>query len=203
MGKHQDVAGILLAGGRSRRMGNDKRFLELGGTTLFQRALSVIEAIFSEIYIVVADPLPQDVQVDPPVVTDLIPNCAALGGLYTGLFFSHSPRVFVVACDMPFLNPLVIRKMAELSPAADIVMAKLPSGLQPMHAFYSKRCLPYLEAMAKENNLKLQELADHQDLSVRLVGEQEIGESDCPMLSFMNVNTPADFEFARKLLSKH
>ncbi len=202
MGKHRDVAGILLAGGKSRRMGHDKRFLELGGTSLFQRALSVIEAIFSEILIVVADPLPRDVRVDPPVVTDLIANCAALGGLYTGLFLSHSPRVFVVACDMPFLDPQLIRKMAKLSPTADVVMAKLPSGLQPMHAFYSKRCLPHLETMAKENNLKLQELAGHPDLSVRLVDEQDIGESDGPMLSFMNVNTPADLEFSRKLLSK-
>ena len=86
---------------------------------------------------------------------------------------------------------------------ADVVMARLSQGLQPMHAVYSKRCLPHLEAMAREGNLKLQQLTERKGLVVRIVTEHElVGQgTDSPALSFLNINTPADLEFARKLLA--
>ena len=102
------TAGVLLAGGKSRRMGVDKRFLRLDGETLLSRALSVFERLFDEVLIVVAGPLPESVGGRHRVVTDLVPNCASLGGLYTGLSLSESPRIFAAACDMPFLNPDLI-----------------------------------------------------------------------------------------------
>lgn len=73
-------------------------------------------------------------------------------------------------------------------------------GLQPMHAMYSKGCLPYLERMARSGHLKLQDLCRESSLSLRLVPEAELLDVDPQLLSFMNINTPADLEFARKLL---
>jgi len=190
-----------LAGGKSRRMGRDKRFLELEGRTLLEQTLSALEALFSEVIVVVAEPTPQLSGLRHRVVTDLIPNCAALGGLYTGLSCAGQPRVFAAGCDMPFLDPAVIKWMIRLDQHSDIVMVQLTSGLQPMHAIYSKACLPDLERMAAAHNLKVQELCQASDLSVRLVSENEIRGVDSQFLSFMNVNTPADLEFARKLLA--
>lgn len=195
------VTGVLLAGGRSRRMGLDKRLLQLGGATLFARALSVLDALFPEVLIAVADALPEGVVVAHRVVTDLIPNCAALGGLYTGLSLATHPRVFVAACDMPLLSEPVIRAMVERDPHADVVMARLSQGLQPMHAVYSKRCLPHLEAMAREGNLRIQEMAQREGLVTRIVSEDELRAMDAHGLSFLNINTPADLEFARKLVA--
>jgi len=83
-----------------------------------------------------------------------------------------------------------------------VVMAKLASGLQPVHAIYSKACLPYLERMARANRLKVQELAAEPALSVRLVAESELVDIDPQFLSFLNINTQADLEFARKLLAE-
>ncbi len=99
-----DVTGVLLAGGKSRRMGLDKRFLKLDGETLLRRALSVYERLFPEILVVVAEPVPELVDIGHQIVTDLIPNCATLGGLYTGLSVASSPRIFAAACDMPFFE---------------------------------------------------------------------------------------------------
>lgn len=194
---------MLLAGGRSRRMGRDKRFLELEGATLFARALCVLDDLFPEVLISVADALPEGTKVAHQVVTDVIPHCAALGGLYSSLSVAAHPRVFVAACDMPLLSAPVIRAMLDRDPQADIVMARLPQGLQPMHAAYSKACLPHLEAMAREGNLKMQELAEREGLVVRIVAEHELRAQgiDSPALSFLNINTPADLEFARKLLA--
>lgn len=195
------MTGVLLAGGRSRRMGHDKRFLELEGHTLLERTLSVLEEVFSDVLVVVADPLPPLASLRHRVVTDLIPHCATLGGLFTGLSYATHPRIFAVACDMPFLNPRVIVRLAEIEDQSDVVMVQLASGLQPMHAIYSKACLPHLERMAKAEALKVQEIVRSSGIAVRLVFEDEIRDLDPQFLSFFNVNTPADLEFARKLLA--
>ncbi len=195
------MTGVLLAGGKSLRMGQDKRFLDLAGQTLLERALSVLESLFSEILVVAAEPEPKLASLRHKLVTDLIPGCATLGGLYTGLSLAGHPRVFACATDMPLLDRAVIERMAELGQGADVVMAKLASGLQPMHAIYSKACLPHLERMARTKNLRVQELSRATDLTVRLVAEHELEDLDPRFLSFLNINTPADLEFVRKLLA--
>jgi len=193
------IAGVLLAGGKSRRMGRDKRFLELGGRTLLARALSTYEELFSDVLVVVAESLDELAGVHHRVVTDLVPNCGSLGGLYTGLSHATYDQVFAAACDMPFLDPAVIALMAGLDRDADIVIPRLTTGLEPMHAIYSKTCLPHLQRMIKDQNLRLHELAQTPGLAVRIVSEEEIQSVDPQLLSFLNVNRPADLEFARKL----
>jgi molybdenum cofactor guanylyltransferase len=195
-----NMTGVLVAGGQSRRMGRDKRFLELGGQTLLQRALAVLASLFPEVLIALAEPLPQLKANGYRIVTDLIKDCATLGGLYTGLASASHPRIFAVGCDMPFLNPAAIRRLAKLGAQADVVMPKLTTGLQPMHAVYSKACLPHLERMAKAQQLKVQGLTEVPGLTVRLVSEKDFLDVDPQLLSFFNINTPADLEFARKLL---
>ncbi len=196
-----NVTGVVVAGGKSRRMGRDKRFLELGGQALLQWALSVLQSLFEEVLVVLAEPLPQLTGQGYRVVTDLIPSCAALGGLYTGLSLASHSRVLAVGCDMPFLNPAVIRRLAELGAQADVVIPKLATGLQPMLAVYSKTCLPHLERMARAQQFKVQGLAEVPGLTVKLIPEKDFLDVDPQLLSFFNINTPADFEFARKLLA--
>ena len=190
-----------MAGGKSKRMGRDKRLLELGGQALLYRALSVLQSLFDEVLVALAEPLPELAGQDYRVVTDLIPNCATLGGLYTGLSSASHSRVFAVGCDMPFLNPVVIRRLAKLGAQADVVMPELATGLQPMHAVYSKACLRHLERMAKAQQLKVQGLAQVHGLTVKLIPEKDFRDIDPQLLSFFNINTPADLEFARKLLA--
>lgn len=197
----KDVTGILLAGGKSRRMGFDKRFLKLGGETLMRRALSVYERLFTEILIVVAEPVPELAGIGHQVVTDLIPNCATLGGLYTGLSLARNPRVFAAACDMPFLNPVVIGHLLEFCDN-DVVMPKLATGLQPMHAVYSKACLPYFERMMANYDLSIHAVIGHDALRVQLVAEEVIRTFDPQLLSFLNLNTPEDAELARHIMAE-
>lgn len=195
------MTGVLLAGGKSQRMGRDKRFLELDGRTLLDRSLSALETVFSDVLLVVAEPMPQLVGTPHRIVTDLVPNRATLGGLYTGLTAATHPRIFAAACDMPFLAPGVIARLAQLGQGFDLVLVQLASGPQPMHAIYSKACLPHIERMLSMQNLKVQDLGQAPGLSVRLVSEEEVREVDAQLLSFLNINTPADLEFARKLLT--
>jgi len=194
-----EVSGVVLAGGKSKRMGMDKRHLSVHGKPLLDRVTSILLELFPEVLLVLAeeDISRQDDRIR--IVTDLIPDCAAVGGLYTGLYHSRYSRVFVVACDMPFINPAVIGLFLQKIDATDIVVAQLVSGLQPLHGLYSKQCLPVLKDMIDDRDLRLQNIADKQGLTVHRVPETEIKRVDPQLLSFLNVNSPADLELANKI----
>ena len=196
-----EVAGVLLAGGKSRRMGEDKRFLIVGEETLLERGLRVLRSMFQEVLVVIAqDSTP--LRVDARVVRDLVPECGSLGGLYTGLMQATTPWVFVVACDMPFLDQAVIAQFTKQKVVADIVMARLAARLHPMHALYGKRCLPPLEQMIQARQFKIQELVSHVSLHVQYLTEADLFTIDPSGRSFQNVNTPADLEAAQSLLAR-
>jgi molybdopterin-guanine dinucleotide biosynthesis protein A len=196
-----EVTGVILAGGKSRRMGEDKRYLVVGEQTLLERGLGVIRSIFQEVLIVIAQDSPP-LDVDAKVVRDLLPDCGSLGGLYTGLMQATTPWIFVVACDMPFLDQAVIGQFTSRRATADIVMAKLDGRLHPMHALYGKRCLPALEQMIQARQLKIQEIVSQSSLRVQYVTEAELLTIDPSWRSFQNVNSPSDLEAARSLLAR-
>ena len=195
-----NVTGCLIAGGKSRRMGRDKRFLQLGGVSLLEHSLHVLESLFDEILIVLAEAIPGWNAGRHRVIYDAIQDCGSLGGLHTGLVEAASPRIFAVACDMPFLNVDVIRYLMQLDPVADIVVAKLQTGFQPMHGIYSKRCVPPLEQMARSGDLKIQRLFEHPRLNVRIVGEADLARLDPALRSFQNINTPDEYKMAQNFL---
>lgn len=196
-----NVTGCLIAGGKSRRMGTDKRFLQLGGISLLDRSLRILEALFEETLIVLAEPIPGWSAGRHRLVYDAISDCGSLGGLYTGLLEAGSPRIFAVACDMPFLKVDLIRYLVQLDPAADIVGAKLQTGFQPMHGVYSKRCTPVLEEMARSGDLKIQRLFEHPHFKIRIVGEPDLRKFDRDLRSFENINTPDEYAMAQSSLS--
>ena len=194
-----EVSGVVLAGGKSKRMGMDKRHLSVHGKPLLDRVTSTLLELFPEVLLVLAE---EDISRRDDrmrIVTDLIPDCAAVGGLYTGLYHSRYPHVFVVACDMPFINAAVIELFLRKIDATDIVMAQLVTGLQPLHGLYSKQCLPILKEMIDARDLRLQNIADKQGLTVHRVSEAEIKRLDPQLLSFLNLNSPADLELANKI----
>jgi molybdenum cofactor guanylyltransferase len=196
-----DVTGVLLAGGKSRRMGEDKRFLSVGEETLYERSLAVLRSVFQTVFVVIAQDSPA-LRSDVPVFRDLVPDCGSLGGLYTGLTQAVTPYVFTVACDMPFLNPATVQYFTEVKGDTDVVMAKLRNGLQPMHALYHQRCLTVMEDLMKARELKIQQLAVHPSLRVRLITPDELSAVDPEGRSFYNVNTPSDLETARSIHGK-
>ena len=193
-----DVTGVLLAGGKSRRMGEDKRFILVGQQTLFDRSCAVLRELFSQVCVVIAQDSPS-LQADVSVVRDLIPDCGSLGGLYTGLRLAKTQHIFLAACDMPFLNPDVIRHMVRLKDPADIVISQWATRLQPTHAVYSRNCLPVIEEMMTLHNRKIHSMIGHPALRVCLVSETEIRQIDQDGRSMFNINTPTDLEQARSV----
>jgi len=193
-----DVTGILLAGGKSRRMGQDKKVLSVGEGTLLDRSLDTLRSLFDQVEIVIAQDSPL---LDAPVIIsrDLLPGCGSLGGIFTGIKNAKTSHVFVAACDMPFLNPAVIQYLVRQKEEADIVVVRTELGLQMTHALYGKRCIPVIEEMIQGARLRIQELVSSREVRVRVIERKEIEEFDPLALSFTNVNTPQELEIARRL----
>lgn len=193
-----DVTGILLAGGRSRRMGKDKRLLFVGDHTLLERSLAVLQDVFQSVSIVIGDDSTK-IEARVPVWRDLIPNRGSLGGIYTGLKLARTPHIFVVACDMPFIRPIVIQYLVSLKNDVDVVIPCSEFGPQPTHALYSGRCLPVIEKMVQSGRLSIKDIVNEASLRVRWVQQAEMSNLDPEGRSFFNVNTPEELEAARKM----
>jgi molybdopterin-guanine dinucleotide biosynthesis protein A len=185
------ITGIILAGGKNLRMGRNKAFLEIKGRRIIDRTKSLFLEIFDEVLLVTNSPLDY-LDLNLRTVADLIPDKGSLGGIYTGLFHSSHTHAFVAACDMPFLNPGLIGRLIQLAPDHDIVIPKTEDGLQPLHAVYSQRCLPFMEELLRQENLKIIDF--FQKVKKREVPPEEILPFDPRLSSFRNVNTPEDLE---------
>jgi molybdopterin-guanine dinucleotide biosynthesis protein A len=193
------IAGAILAGGRSRRMGSDKGLLPFGGRRLIEAALDAIRPLFPEILIVANDP-PAYAGLGVRVVSDRVAGRGPLGGVHAALRSSRSPHVFCAACDMPFLNPVVIRHLAALAPGYDAVVPRSDAGCEPLHAVYGRSCLPQVERMVRDDRLRLDALFSA--VRVRWVDADEVRPLDPSLRSFVNVNTPEELEAARRVLGR-
>ncbi len=191
------MTGIILAGGKSHRMGRNKAFIDSGGVPLFERVYRVFKEIFSEIIIVTNDVLPFE-RYEVILQRDIILNKGALGGLYTGLFHSSNYHAFCSACDMPLLNPRVIEYMTEERDEYDVIVPKTHDGLHPLHAIYSKKCLNPMRQLLDRDDLKIVNFFGQ--VRVRYIEEMEIREFDPHMRSVINVNTDKEMEAVRNIL---
>lgn len=152
-----EMTASVLAGGLSRRMGTNKALIPMDGETIIARAVRVLKVAFNEVNIIANDPLLYE-GLDVRVYSDIIREAGSLGGVYTALFHAKHDYVFVTACDMPFLDMAVVRKVASAIDAYDAAVPFIGGRLHPLHAAYSKRCLKTIEAMIKEGNLRITEL---------------------------------------------
>jgi molybdopterin-guanine dinucleotide biosynthesis protein A len=183
------MTGIVLAGGENRRMGADKAFLRIGGAPLIERVLRSLAAVCEDIIIVTNAPRLYDAY-RARVATDALDARGPLTGMYTGLLHSTAEYNFVVACDMPFLNPRLMSYMAGLAGGHDIVVPR-PAGVEPLHAIYRKSLLPVIEDRIRGNDAKIQGFFN--EARVRYVTNEEIIRYDPEMRSFINLNTPEEY----------
>jgi len=132
-------------------------------------------------------------------LVDIYPDKGPLGGIYTGLLASQSPHNLVVACDMPFLNQSLLQFQMNLAPGFDVVVPSVGEHLEPLHAVYSKNCLPHIERILKDGGRSVLDLIPQ--VNVRYVRGREIERYAPDYLSFFNLNTEANLEKARALVN--
>jgi len=185
-----DITGIILAGGKSRRMGEDKAFVSFSGRPLIETLIDKLSGVFKDLIIVTNTPhLYKGYGLE--TYTDLVKDKGPLAGIYTGLFYSKTAHSFIVACDMPFLNRDLIRFMLGKIDRYDIVVSRRRGRPEPLCAVYSKRCIKPIECQLHNNNLKITDLFPR--VRTRIITAEETASCGARDKDFVNINTREDY----------
>ena len=176
-----EVTGVILAGGRSRRMGRDKATLVVGGRTLFARTLAMLRPLFARVLI--SGDRPDLVLPGVPCAPDVYPG-SALGGLHGALHAAATDWICVVPCDLADPDPDLVRRLLALRAECDLVVPRTPGGVEPVFALYHKNCLPPMQAMLERGDYRI--LDFYSRVRVRY-----LDLSQCPG-GLHNLNTPED-----------
>ena len=187
------MTGIVLAGGENRRMGVDKAFLPVAGMPMIEHVLRALRKSVESIIIVTNSPGAY-ASYDAVVVTDACDKRGPLTGIYSGLLHSRDEFNVVVACDMPFLNSRLLSYMTGLAGEYDAVLPKIGDFIEPLHAVYRRGLLQVIEDHIKRDQRKIRGILT--GLWVRHVTEKEIDRFDPLRRSFINLNTPEEYEEA-------
>jgi molybdopterin-guanine dinucleotide biosynthesis protein A len=180
-------------------MGKDKSLLLVRGQPLVARTVDTVSALSDDLIVVANSPARYEaLDLQARLVPDEKRGVGALMGLYSGLRAALHPRALVVACDMPFLNIPLLRYMLQLANDHDIVIPRVNSYLEPLHAIYTKNCLPAIKELLDQGRRQI--IAFFPEVRVRFVEEAEINRFDPQHLSFLNVNTAEDWQQVQNLL---
>jgi molybdopterin-guanine dinucleotide biosynthesis protein A len=187
------AAAIVLAGGRSSRMGTPKALLPFDGVPLILHIVSTLRAVFPEV-VVVAAPGQELPSMEVTLVRDDVAYQGPVGGISYGLAASTAEVSFVTSCDSAFLNRTLVAHLLSLAPDHDVVVPRWEARLQPLHAVYRRSVLPLLEGQLQRGELRPVYLFDK--VRTRQVEEEEVRRLDPEGWSFFNMNTPDDYASA-------
>ncbi len=188
-----DCTALILAGGNSRRMGQDKANLLLGEHTLLQSAVATLQPLFAEVIVSVRQPRDE---IDLPQVCDDPLHIGPLAGLVAGLERANTPWIFALACDMPFITSAVIEYLAQQRADCQAVVPMVSGYPQPLAAFYAASCLPVArDCLNGSGKHSLRELLER--LQVCYVNEAELLKADPTLASFFDLDTPHDVATAK------
>jgi len=190
------VTGIVLAGGKSSRMGFNKAFIQFGGKRLIEITADRLAGLFPEV-LIIANNLDLYSYLGVRVIPDLIPDSGSLGGIYTGLSAAAHPEAFFAACDMPFLSADLITLLVREAEGWDVVVPRVAGELQPMHAIYAKSCLPFIKEAIDIGKFKI--AGFFPKVKVKIIEEPAVRAVDPDLLGLMNVNTPLELERAEAI----
>jgi len=191
--KIDGITGVILAGGASRRMGSNKALLEVEGNTIIARIYRTLSGLFHEVIIVTDSP--QDYDFLPcRKAPDIYSNFGSIAGLHSALTHSSTVNTFVTACDMPFLDQSIIRYLCHLQQKENFE-ATIPyseGGQEPLHGVYSSVCKEIFEGAIESGERKVVDIL--KKINLREVRYDEVRSIGGHAASFLNVNTPEEYE---------
>jgi molybdopterin-guanine dinucleotide biosynthesis protein A len=191
------MAGVVLCGGRSTRMGTDKALLEMEGRPLVVHVAARLARVADPVFLASGHPggLPQLGELPYPEVADEVAAGGPLAGLVAGLAASPRDLTAILAVDMPFASPAVFLLLAGGIGSADAAVPVTENGPQPLHAVYARAALPALREALAHRRLALR--AALACLRVRLVPEAEWRRVDPTRRFAANLNTAQDLSMLR------
>ena len=201
MNNSQRVTGIILAGGKSSRLGRDKAWEDVGGQRIIDRVIGALQSSCDEVLIIGDRPERENELSLPKCIqyrSDELKGRGSIGGLYTGLKSSDTLWSLVVACDMPFISRELIRFMLSIisKNRCDAIVPVINGRYQPTHALYNSTCIPFIEKNISSGNFRMDSYFD--EIYLEEISEDVINSIKGAELSFFNVNTEDDLFTARE-----
>jgi len=194
-----DASAVVLVGGKSSRMGRPKALLPFDGEPLIVRVLRALKKMFAETVVVAAPD--QDLPILPTMLArDEVAYQGPVSGIYHGLKAATKDVCFVTSCDAPFLNLQLIAHLVAQISDHDVVVPYWQERFQPLHAVYRTSVLPLLKDQLERGELRPIFLYDK--VRTRKIPQEEIRRIDPEGLSFLNMNSPAEYEAALQLWNK-
>jgi molybdopterin-guanine dinucleotide biosynthesis protein A len=193
----------ILAGGKSRRMGQDKAQLRIGRRTLLEIVAARVRPVATELFVVATNGS-RFSELGFRVVADIVDDAGSLGGIYSALKSAAFDHCLVVGCDMPMLNPELLKFMAAEPRDYDALVPVHASTqsqqvtYETLHAIYAQSAVPVIERRIFAGKLKIADLLD--DLTVREIDESTLRRYDPDLHSFHNANTPDDFASIERMM---
>jgi molybdenum cofactor guanylyltransferase len=179
---------VILAGGASRRMGRDKVALPVGETTLIGHLLQRVTPVVDQALVAGGSVTVPGAR----LVADHYPGAGPLAGMHAGLEAARHPWVWVVACDLPDVEPALLELLTSMSDGVDAVVPIVGGDKQGLCALYRRDLAPRIEALLQTNVRSVRALLEA--IGVRYVDEGELRRVDPELRSFRNLNTAADYE---------
>lgn len=189
---------MILAGGAASRYGGRPKGLErVGGRRVIDRVADALRDAADDLLLIANDPVSREWLADVPTSSDVRMNCGSLGGIHAAIVRAAGP-VLVVAWDMPFVPPALLRRLRDAGARADAALPESGSrrGLEPLCAYYSPSCVPAIERRLDAGDMRVVSFFD--DVIVERVPEREVRMFGDPAVLFMNVNTPDDLALAER-----
>lgn len=183
--------GIVLAGGLSSRMGQDKASLPWGNSDLLNTVLARLAPVCKKL-IVVSNTQRLITIPGVQVVADHYKLCGPLGGMQAGLTASDADYNFIAACDMPYLNTQVVAFIREAAENYDAAVPYIDGHYNPLHGVYRQTCLPYIDQMLQDNNYRI--LNFYSQIKMRHISADELRRYDPDLRTLSNANTPDEYK---------
>jgi molybdopterin-guanine dinucleotide biosynthesis protein A len=179
----EPITGIILAGGKSSRMGTDKGLMRLDGKPMIQHILDPMAKICHRVLIVTGNPIYG--MFGAELVSDEAPDYGPVMGILSGLKQSSTERNLVLSCDAPFVTFGLLKKLVLNSDEAEVVVAHSEKGIHPLIAVYSRLSIPVFEDAVKEDEHRLRTVLERLNVCKLHVQDEEL---------LRNVNTQADLK---------
>ena len=198
-----DVNCIILAGGKSVRLGRNKLLEKIGEQNLLERVINRLAYFKSEIIVVAAHDSTLPELAGYPglkVINDIMPGKGSLGGLYSGLTVSERQYNLVAAGDMPFINLELFKHMISLAENYDAVVPLLNDKAEPLHAVYSRKCITAIKDLIEQNRLSISNIFPM--VNAHFINTTDIEKFDPKHLSFFNINTEVDLKNGKEIAER-
>ncbi len=188
-------SGIILAGGRSSRMGRDKTLLMVENETLIERTVKELSEVTDDI-IIASNATDKYGLPGVREVPDIFPEMGPLGGLYAGLLAARYDDVFAVAADMPYFSARLATYLLGRKGGHDAVVPRTGEDWEPLCAVYSRACVGPIERCLLAGIRKVYRF--YPEVKVLAVTGEELGAAGLPANMFFNLNAPQDLDLLRR-----